>query len=369
MPDGDCDYKPEYCVWELTLRCNMRCIHCGSAAGQARENELSLAECFSVADELAALGCRHTTLIGGEVFFYSGWQEVARRLTSQGVSVNVITNGFQFGDTQLEQIRTAQLCNVCLSIDGLREVHNTIRGKSASFDRVLSTLRRLRAEHIPVSVVTTIMRINMGDLADLYKLLASHGVETWQLQLATPMGNFAKSPQLAIEPHEVSQITRFIRQNRDASGLWIVAGDDIGYFDENEMYLRNLPGTLCTWQGCVAGLRAVGIDSVGNVKGCESLYDERFVEGNLRSQTLTEIWKKPGNFAYNRDFDASHLTGGCAGCDKGSRCRGGCRGICHFTSNHLFENPYCCYPHRPKMSKRECGEGLVETSLLEQVTP
>ncbi len=128
----------------------------------------------------------------------------------------------------------------------------------------------------------------------------------------------------------------------------IYAGDDIGYFDKNEFYIRSLPGTISAWNGCKAGIRVVGIDSVGNVKGCESIYSEKFIEGNLRHESFEEIWTKDGNFAYNRNFDVSMLAGACAGCDKGHICRGGCRGSSYFNSGSLFESRYCSYPNRPR---------------------
>src|SRR5262245_57644192 len=58
--------RPVYAVWELTLRCDLACQHCGSRAGHARENELSTAECLDVVAQLAALGIKEVTLIGGE---------------------------------------------------------------------------------------------------------------------------------------------------------------------------------------------------------------------------------------------------------------------------------------------------------------
>jgi len=346
MPERQ-PYVPEYCVWELTLRCNLRCLHCGSKAGRARADELTLEECLPVADELAALGCRQASLIGGEVFLYRGWERVARRLADRGVQVNTITNGLVLDDSHLAEIRHARLSNVCLSLDGLREAHNTIRGVRTSFDRAVATMARLRSEDIPVAVVTTLTALNVDDLPGLYELLVAHGVETWQIQLATPMGNMARARHLLLEPARVPGVTRFIREHRDAARLWILAGDDIGYYDKNEIYLRNQPGSLGSWQGCSAGLRAVGIDSEGNVKGCESLYDPRFVEGNLRTRSLSEIWNDAGAFSYNRRFEIGQLGGTCTGCDKGARCRGGCRGVCFFTSDGLFTNPYCCYPGRP----------------------
>ncbi len=133
--------------------------------------------------------------------------------------------------------------------------------------------------------------------------------------------------------------------------MLVYAGDDIGYFDEHEFCLRSDPGALSAWQGCQAGLRAVGIDSVGNVKGCESLYDARFIEGNLRETPLKDIWFREGAFAYNRQFDPSMLQGACAGCDKGPICRGGCRGMCYFTTGSLYHNTYCCYPGKPQQGE------------------
>ncbi|MBK8259401.1 MAG: radical SAM protein [Polyangiaceae bacterium] len=341
------EYIPEYCVWELTLRCNMRCLHCGSTAGRAREGELALHEWMPVADELVGLGCRCVTLIGGEVFLAKDWEKLARHLSDAGVEVNIITNGAALREPQIEQIQAANLANVCVSIDGMREHHDHVRNVNGSFERAVGALDRLSASGISTGVVTTLLAENINDLEALYSLLIDHGVSVWQLQIATPMGNMAEAKGMLLDPSAIPRVTRFIREHRDPARLWILAGDDIGYYDENEAYLRNLPGRLCAFGGCSAGLTAVGIDSVGNVKGCESLYDPRFIEGNVRTESFTAIWTKKGNFAYNRNFDPQMLAGRCKGCDKGSLCRGGCRGSCYFNSDGMYENPYCCYPGRP----------------------
>ena len=340
----DYEYVPEACVWELTLNCNMRCIHCGSAAGRARENELTLDECLITADELLDLGCKHITLIGGEVFLYKGWEEISRRLSKGGATVNVITNAFLFGDAQIAQIKYAQLANVGISLDGMEENHNRIRNSKSSFQRVLKAFELLRREAIPAAVVTSLLDFNFYDLDSMYNLLVDNDVTVWQIQIATAMGNMAVQKDILLDAAKVPLITKFIREMRNEQKIRIYAGDDIGYYDENEMYLRSSPGTIAVWQGCQAGLRVLGIDSVGNIKGCESLYSEEFIEGNLRQESLTEIWRKEGNFAYNRQFDINQLSGACAECDKGGICRGGCRGSCYFTTGSRFENPYCCYP-------------------------
>src|SRR5688572_13137918 len=64
--------RPIYVVWELTLRCDLACRHCGSRAGPARPDELGLPEALDLVRQLAALGVKEVTLIGGEVYLYEG---------------------------------------------------------------------------------------------------------------------------------------------------------------------------------------------------------------------------------------------------------------------------------------------------------
>jgi radical SAM protein with 4Fe4S-binding SPASM domain len=339
-PEG---YVPEQCVWELTRQCNMHCVHCGSNAGTALHDELTLDECLDVAGQLIDLGNLKTTFIGGEIFLYPGWERIARRMSDNGVTVNIITNGFMFGDRQVDQIKEAGLVNVAISLDGMRENHDKTRNVDSAFQKVLRAFARLKEEHIPIAVITSLMDVNVSDLEPMYHLLVEHRVNAWQLQIATPMGNMRERKNMLLNPAHVPMITEFIRRKRSEGRLSVFAGDNIGYYDRNEAYLRTPPGTIGAWSGCQAGLTAVGIDSAGNVRGCESLNDDGFIEGNLQRETLRDIWTKKGNFKYNRRFDPSQLSGQCAGCPKAEICRGGCRGACYFNSLRMFENPYCDY--------------------------
>ena len=139
----------QYSVWELTLRCNMRCLHCGSGAGHARPNELSVAECLTVAQDLVDLGCPHVTLIGGEVFLYPGWEVVGRSLSDGGVVVNIVTNGFFMGDRQIAQIREGRLVNVAISLDGMEANHDRTRNVRGSFRRALEAPTACERNRLP----------------------------------------------------------------------------------------------------------------------------------------------------------------------------------------------------------------------------
>lgn len=333
-------YYPRQAVWEMTLRCNMKCLHCGSRAGSARNDELTLEECKKIANQLIDMGLEQITLIGGEIFTLDFWHIIARQFVDNGVDTNIITNAYLLGDKQLRQIEESGIDMVGISIDGTEETHNHIRGKNDSFEKAIRALDILKDKGYQTSVVTTVMNLNIDQLEDLYNILLKHRVDAWQIQLATPMGN-ASDNNLLIEPNRVKDIIDFIIKKRRENKMVVVPGDDVGYHGETEEELRGYPGEKYLFNGCGAGLFVVGIDSVGNVRGCESLNDERFIEGNLREESLEEIWNKEGAFSYNRDFSPDKLTGKCKGCEMGKYCAGGCRQMCYFTSGEYYNNKYC----------------------------
>lgn len=335
-------YTLSGCNWELTLRCSLHCLHCGSRAGNARPGELALDECMPVADELVALGCREVTLIGGEVFLFRGWERLAGHLASQGVSVNIVTNGYSVGQREVEQIRAAGLVNVGISIDGMEESHNRIRGRKDAFARIRKTLELLRREKIEAGAVTSLMSINFDDLDALYHFLLEHGVRVWQLQLVSAMGNMAGHQDSFVRPEQVSRITEFIRDMNRDHRMVVIAADSIGYFDDNEVYIRGNSAPFCYWSGCAAGISSVFIDSIGNVKGCGALYADAFIEGNVRKRKLSDIWLDSEAFAYNRKFSTDMLTGKCSKCTVGHVCKGGCRSSNYFSTGRLHESAFCC---------------------------
>lgn len=327
--------------WELTLKCTLNCIHCGSRAGKARQNELSLDECYRVADQLVSLGCKNLTMIGGEVFLFKGWEKLAAYLTDKGLVVNIVTNGYILGELEIEKIRQAGLFNVGISMDGMEANHNQIRGRGDAFQRLKNSLDLLRQHGIATGVITTLMRSNFNDLEAMYAFLIKRGVQVWQLQLASPMGNLAGQENVTLSPAQVKQVIEFIRGKSREREMIVLAADSIGYFDDNETYIRGNSSPICYWGGCSAGISSVFIDSIGNVKGCGALYDDIFIEGNLRERSLGEIWNDPGAFAYNRKFSPDQLTGRCKGCEAGDLCRGGCRSSNYFSTGSLFSNAYC----------------------------
>lgn len=335
------EYYPRQAIWEMTLKCNMSCMHCGSKAGEKQKRELSFNKCMDIAQQLIDLNLKMITLIGGELFFKKGWEKIAKKFIDKKIHTNIITNGYHINEEQYKQIQKSGISQIGISMDGMEESHNKIRGKQDSFSEIIKTFKRLKSMGYSTEAITTISKLNINDLEEMYKLLTSLNVDVWQMQLCSPMGNAKNQENFLISSYDVLYITNFIREKNQENKILIVAGDNIGYFDQNEKYIRGFPDTQ--FPGCQAGLYVIGIDSVGNVKGCLSLYDDRFIEGNLQNESLKEIWTKPNAFYYNRNFKMSDLKGKCSNCDKGSLCRGGCKQLSYFTTGNMCESIYCDY--------------------------
>lgn len=334
-------FRLKSCVWEITLACCYSCRHCGSRAGRARENELTTTECLDVVRQLKDLGCRRVNLIGGEVFMRSDWAEVVGAITSSGMNCAIITNGYDFSPEHIDKLKAVRIESVAVSIDGVREVHDYLR-MEGSYDRALAAVDALSGAGIPVSVITTLNSMNIDCLDDMYEELADRDIFAWQLQACSPMGN---ASGLGIDyDFDHLKAVRFVEKHLADDGFDIGVADNIGYFSESEGSIRGNRSGLAYFKGCSAGLASIGIDSVGNVRGCESMYDERFNEGNLREKSLRDIWEDPEAFKYNRCFTGELLSGTCKNCEKGMFCAGGCRSYNYFTTGNLYEHPNCVYP-------------------------
>lgn len=364
-------YAPRIAVWELTLACDLHCRHCGSRAGKARTDELSLSEARGLCHELAELGCKHVTLSGGEPLLRKDWALIAKTLVDCGIEIAMISNGSAWTDAIATTVRAIGFESVGFSLDGLEEAHEYQRRVPGHWQRVLRAIDSAVQAGITVTVVTTINKRNLGELEQLRTLLCEHGVMRWQLQFATATGNMADERGLLMEPADLLQAVPLIaRLCRDDHLPKVYAGHDVGYFGEPEESLRDQTAVVPYWTGCLAGMHVIGIESNGNIKGCLSLPSalngvDAFVEGNIRQTPLREIWSRKGAFSYCRDFKVESLGGFCRTCEYNDICRGGCTWTCYAEQGFVRDNRYCYFR---QLSLEQAGESGSQPKHLPVVT-
>jgi len=342
--------KPDTVVWEITLACNMRCIHCGSSASPLKErpDELTTEEAIRVIHEFKEIGVNRVVLSGGEPFMRSDWYILAAEVAKLGMVPSFITNGFMVTEEVADKIKSlnAPLAHVGVSVDGTEKVHDYIRQTKGSFQRATRALEIFRAKGVKASVITQVNKLNFKILPEIRDHIFKYGIYAWQIQLATPWGRLAKNPKLLLTPKDYVELVKFIAEQRRVYGDMVVGADDIGYYTELEPCIR----PRAEWQGCYAGLRNLGLTSNGGVTGCLSLQAPKFIEGNVRKTPLREIWYDPNKFKYNRGFKEKNLRGFCKECIHRLKCRGGCKNTAEAFSGCLFENYYCV--HRVAFDKK-----------------
>ena len=340
---------PVYAVWELTRRCDQACAHCGSRAGLPEPGELDTAATLEVVAELAELGCREVTLIGGEAYLREDLELIIEGLVNAGVFVSVLTGGRTLDLAMAHRLATAGLGQLAVSVDGLRDAHERMRRVAGGFDLALGALDAGVAAGLPVSANTQVNRLNMHQLPELAELLRAHGVDGWQVQLTSPMGRAADAPDWLLQPWEVVPVIDSLAAIQLGSPelpgrppFDIFAGDNVGYFGPHEVVLRSRPGGSAThWPGCKGGTWVIGLESDGKVKPCLSMPTEDYCTGRLSELSLRQIWEQDPSVLACRSRDQSQLWGFCGSCYYGDVCLAGCPSTSTSVLGRRGNNPFC----------------------------
>lgn len=332
---SDFPFKPRVVGWELTLRCNMNCLHCGSSAGSARPDELTEEEGLDLIDQMVALGTQVLTLSGGEPMTHPSWHVYAKKLVDSGVHTYMITNGLLL-EKNIDKLLSTGMKRVGVSLDGTEKTHNFIRNHPNSFQSAMKGIKKAIKAGLQPGAITHISRANIKDMEEMYRIFRDKGLKFWQIQITFRQGRMLEHDEFSLDPEEVPAIADFVHEKQQLKeGLDVVPGDNLGYY-------CNPPIRPREWQGCFAGRHLMGVDADGAIKGCLSLPRE-FIEGYIRKEPLKTIWEDPQRFKYNRYFSPDMLKGSCKDCPKGDPCRAGCVVTAYSSTGERFYNPYCVY--------------------------
>ncbi len=133
--DVDRAWRPIYAVWELTLKCDLACGHCGSRAGRTRPDELDTAACLDLVAQMAALGVLEVTVIGGEAYLRDDWLTIVRAIRDAGMHCSMTTGGRGLTAELARAGAEAGLRSASVSIDGHEATHDRLRGVTGAIAR------------------------------------------------------------------------------------------------------------------------------------------------------------------------------------------------------------------------------------------
>ncbi len=337
---------PVHAVWEITLACNLKCMHCGSRAGKARPSELSTDECLDVVRQLARLGVREVTLIGGEAYLRRDWLDLIRAIRDHGMHPSMQSGGLALNEERIRAAKEAGLRSCGVSLDGSPELHDRLRGVKGSYEQAMRALQLLKKYEIVSSVNTQIGAETLPHLRELLHRIAAAGARNWQIQLTVAMGNAADHEEVLMQPYQILELMPHLAELFDEAsdlGVLIQPGNNIGYFGPYEHRWRATSLEEAHWQGCAAGHTGLGIEADGTIKGCPSLATADYAGGNVRDLTIEDIWTHSRQLRFTRDRTVDDLWGFCRTCYYADVCRSGCTWTNHSLLGRAGNNPYCHY--------------------------
>lgn len=363
--------KPIYVVWELTMRCDQACAHCGSRAFSPRPSEVHGEQLFAICDQLHALGTREVTLIGGEAYLHPDVYAVTERLANHGIKVTMQTGGRGLTRRRLQTLKDAGLKVVGVSVDGPEEVHDTLRANKGSHKHAIEALHIARDLGVVSASNTQFNRLNAHLVEETFAPLQAAGVRSWRGQVTAPMGRAADQPDWILQPWQVVDIIdamaalqlRLAQEEVDAGRDPLKVTDirisnNLGYYGPWEGILRTPPGeTIRAYGGCGAGKSGMGIESDGTIKACPSLPTAPYRAGNILEMSVEEAWQTDA-MGFARDRGTSELWGFCKTCDYAELCQGGCSFTAHTTLGRRGNMPFC-YHRVTQLKRRGVRERLV----------
>jgi radical SAM protein with 4Fe4S-binding SPASM domain len=355
-------HVPVHVVWEITLACNLKCGHCGSRAGKRRANELSTAECIDGVRQLAAAGTREITLIGGEAYWRRDWLEIAAEIARHGIHCGVQTGARGLTRERIAKAHAAGVRAIGVSVDGLRDLHDSLRGVAGSHDQAIRAIHDIRDVGIEPGVNTQINARSMHQLPQIFDEIVAAGAKYWQVQLTVAMGNAVDNSAILLQPHQIIDVVDCLaglyHRGRDL-GLRLLPGNSIGYFGRHEPHWRSMTSDIEHWSGCTAGETTLGLEADGTIKGCPSLPKSHFAGGESRSTSIDEALRNLAARTVRRDGNRGRSF--CGSCYYWNTCRGGCTWVSHVLEGKRGDNPYCYY-RATTLAKRGLREKIVKVA-------
>ena len=330
------ELSPNIVIWEMTLKCNLNCIHCGSSAGLSRANELSTKEALKVCEDLANIGTKGVALMGGEIFLRKDWYEISRKIKDLGMALSIVTNGYVNPKNFIQKMIKLEVNSLSMGLDGTKKTHNLIRGKEDAFDKTIKFIDEANKSGLDPCPITTFHKINIKEFHEIKELVLGKGLD-WHILTGMAIGRFPKEQLLTKKEHHDLGLLIASAQ-KEYSADRIIPGHVHGFHSECIPDITPYQ----KWNGCYAGITILGIRSNGDILGCETLPDE-YIEGNVRKKSLREIWNDPKAFSYNRGFKISDLNGFCKECKYKKTCKGGCMSRSLSITKQPHNDPYCYY--------------------------
>ena len=267
---------------ELTRKCNLFCKHCLNNSGKKLDDELNKNEIINLINELSLLGAQEIRFTGGEPLLFEGIYEIINCAHNNGLRTSLGTNATLITKDIAHKLKQSGLNNAVVSLDGTKEIHDSIRGKG-NFENTMKGLQYLIDADVDVRVNSVIMKNNIKEVIELAKTLNKKGIKLFIRQFVhTGRGKNLKDYSLNNKEYKnvkeqlASELSENVQghnlKNNNGTNSRIPLGFEIS--------------------SCRAGQRTMCITPEGNIFPCGFLASQGFKPlGNVRKiESFCDFW-------------------------------------------------------------------------------
>ncbi len=356
--------KTPVVVWNVTRRCNLKCVHCyAHARDEEFSGELSTSEGKAVLDDLAAFGSPVILFSGGEPLVRPDLIELAEYAVGKGMRAVISTNGTLINRQMAGDLKKVGLSYVGISLDGLDEVNDRFRGVKGAFQKAMDGITACRDAGIKVGLRFTMNRMNAQEIPGIFDLLEKHDIPRVCFYHLVYAGRGSDLMKEDLSHQETRQAVDLIIDR--TAGLFargkvkeVLTVDN--HADGPYLYLRMLRENSPRTAEVLSLLQMNEGNSSGRGIGCiswdGSIHADQFWRhysfGNVKERKFSEIWTDLSNPLMKRLKDKKpYVKGRCAECKWLQVCGGNFRVRAEAATGDLWACDPACYLSDEEIAK------------------
>ena len=347
------DKKPVV-VWNITSRCNLKCVHCyASVTGACRE--LTTKQGLKLISGLKDYGVPVVLFSGGEPLIRDDLPELVEAATSAGMRAVISTNGTLITREKAEILGDMGLSYIGVSLDGLEDINDRFRGVSGAFAKALSGIENAMSAGIKVGLRFTMNKRNYQEIPKIFDLMESQGIPRicFYHLVYTGRGKSLMEEDLT---HEQTRATLDIIMDRTKNliergkSVEVLTVDN--HADGPYIYLKMLERKDPRATDVLELLKMNAGNStglgIGSINWDGDVYPDQFwrnrVLGNVLEKTFSDIWDDKANeFLMKLKTKKNYVTGRCADCRWLDICAGNFRARAEAATGDPWSEDPACY--------------------------
>ncbi|MGB5992975.1 MAG: 12,18-didecarboxysiroheme deacetylase [Desulfobacterales bacterium] len=343
-------------VWNVTRRCNLKCVHCyANAKNIAFDNELSTSEGKILIDDLVEFGVPVMLFSGGEPLVRKDLPELAAYAVKKGMRAVISTNGTLITPQIARTLKDIGLSYVGISLDGMEDINDRFRGVKGAFRLALKGIENCKKAGIKVGLRFTINKSNTGQISEIFNLLeemdiprvcfyhlvyAGRGSELVKEDLSHEESRKAVDliMDLTKQLHDRDNPKEVLTVDNHADGPYLY----LRLLKENPERAREVLELLEMNEGNSSGI------GIGSISWDGEVYADQFWRhysfGNVRNRPFSKIWADTSDPLMKKLKEKKrHAKGRCATCRWLDICAGNFRVRSEAVTGDIWAPDPACY--------------------------